>query len=58
MLALAHLSAAAAAAEDDVEMFTASLSSEQQRQLAKRLTTFLSHYSHLSDSYIIVRKLN
>ncbi|XP_028326891.1 methyltransferase-like protein 25B [Gouania willdenowi] len=30
-----------------------SLSAEQQRDLALKLTTFLSHYSHLSDSYII-----
>uniref|UniRef100_A0A3Q1FLJ1 Methyltransferase like 25B n=1 Tax=Acanthochromis polyacanthus TaxID=80966 RepID=A0A3Q1FLJ1_9TELE len=37
----------------DVEMFTASFSAEQQRELAKRLTTFLSQYKHLSDSYII-----
>ncbi|XP_038566330.1 protein RRNAD1 isoform X3 [Micropterus salmoides] len=37
----------------DVEMFTSSLSAEQARELAKRLTTFLSQYSHLSDSYII-----
>ncbi|KAK2845075.1 hypothetical protein Q5P01_011734 [Channa striata] len=29
------------------------LSSDQQRQLAKRLTAFLSSYSRLSDSYII-----
>ncbi|XP_059195793.1 protein RRNAD1 [Centropristis striata] len=41
------------AAAQDVEMFTASLSAEQQRDLAKRLTTFLSQYSHVSDSYII-----
>ncbi|XP_008292096.1 methyltransferase-like protein 25B [Stegastes partitus] len=34
-------------------MFTASFSAEQQRELAKRLTTFLSQYRHLSDSYII-----
>ncbi|XP_045900939.1 protein RRNAD1 isoform X1 [Micropterus dolomieu] len=37
----------------DMEMFTSSLSAEQARELAKRLTTFLSQYSHLSDSYII-----
>ncbi|KAF3839139.1 hypothetical protein F7725_017856 [Dissostichus mawsoni] len=35
------------------EMFTSSLSAEQQRDLATRITTFLSMYSHLSDSYII-----
>uniref|UniRef100_A0A673A746 Ribosomal RNA adenine dimethylase domain containing 1 n=1 Tax=Sphaeramia orbicularis TaxID=375764 RepID=A0A673A746_9TELE len=34
-------------------MFTPSLSSEQQRDLAIRITTFLSQYSHLSDAYII-----
>ncbi|XP_026227442.1 protein RRNAD1 [Anabas testudineus] len=34
-------------------MFTTGLSSEQQRELARSLTTFLSLYSHLSDSYII-----
>lgn len=28
---------------------------EQQRELAERLTAFLSQYSRLSDSYIIVR---
>ncbi|XP_041798711.1 protein RRNAD1 isoform X3 [Chelmon rostratus] len=37
----------------DVDMFTSSLSAEQQRQLTKGLTTFLSQYSHVSDSYII-----
>ncbi|KAF3839131.1 hypothetical protein F7725_017848 [Dissostichus mawsoni] len=36
------------------EMFTSSLSAEQQRDLATRITTFLSMYSHLSDSYIII----
>ncbi|KAK5921592.1 hypothetical protein CgunFtcFv8_018946 [Champsocephalus gunnari] len=35
------------------EMCTSSLSAEQQRDLATRITTFLSMYSHLSDSYII-----
>ncbi|XP_078108178.1 methyltransferase-like protein 25B isoform X1 [Sander vitreus] len=40
-------------AAKDLEMFTSSLSTEQQRDLAKRLTTFLSQYSHVSDSYII-----
>ncbi|KAM6935940.1 methyltransferase-like protein 25B isoform 1-T1 [Lycodopsis pacificus] len=34
-------------------MFTSSLPAEQQRELAERLTTFLSQYSHVSDSYII-----
>lgn len=38
-------------------MFPASPSSEEQRDLAKTLTAFLSHYKHLSDSYVIVRKL-
>uniref|UniRef100_A0A3P8RWW8 Methyltransferase like 25B n=1 Tax=Amphiprion percula TaxID=161767 RepID=A0A3P8RWW8_AMPPE len=40
-------------AVQDVEMLTASFSAEQQRELAKRLTTFLSQYRHLSESYII-----
>ncbi|XP_039886489.1 protein RRNAD1 isoform X1 [Simochromis diagramma] len=34
-------------------MFTTSFTAEQQRELAKQLATFLSQYSHLSDSYII-----
>ncbi|XP_072249851.1 methyltransferase-like protein 25B [Leuresthes tenuis] len=34
-------------------MFTPSFSTEQRRELAKRLTTFLSQYSNLTDSYII-----
>ncbi|XP_031723295.1 methyltransferase-like protein 25B isoform X1 [Anarrhichthys ocellatus] len=34
-------------------MFTSSFPAEQQRELAKSLTTFLSQYSHVSDSYII-----
>lgn len=38
----------------DAARFSPSLSAEQQRELAKRLTTFLSHYRQLSDSYIIV----
>lgn len=42
-------------AAQDVEMFTSSLSAEQQRELARRLTGFLSQYSRISDSYIIVR---
>lgn len=33
--------------------FPASFTASQQRDLAKRLTTFLSHYSHLTDSFII-----
>uniref|UniRef100_UPI0037E7A0AB methyltransferase-like protein 25B n=1 Tax=Semicossyphus pulcher TaxID=241346 RepID=UPI0037E7A0AB len=37
----------------DVEMFTPSLTAEEQRELAERLTSFLSLYSHLSNSYII-----
>ncbi|XP_039973757.1 protein RRNAD1 isoform X2 [Xiphias gladius] len=40
-------------AAQDAEMFTPSLSSEQQRDLAERLAAFLSQYSRLSDSYII-----
>ncbi|XP_074509018.1 methyltransferase-like protein 25B [Sebastes fasciatus] len=39
--------------QQHVEMFTSSQTAEQQRELAKRLTTFLSQYSHVSDSYII-----
>lgn len=42
-------------AAQDVEMFAPSLSSAQQRELAEKLTTFLSQFSHLSDSFIIVR---
>lgn len=42
-------------AAQDVDMFNSSFSAEQQRELAKGLTTFLSQYSHVSDSYIIVR---
>ncbi|XP_047217262.1 protein RRNAD1 [Girardinichthys multiradiatus] len=38
---------------DDVEEFTASFTAEQQREQAKRLTTFLSQYTHLTDSFII-----
>ncbi|KAM4600615.1 methyltransferase-like protein 25B isoform 2-T2 [Polymixia lowei] len=34
-------------------MSTSTLSVEQQRNLAKNLTTFLSQYKHISDSYII-----
>ncbi|XP_076592683.1 methyltransferase-like protein 25B isoform X3 [Chaetodon auriga] len=40
-------------AAQDVDMSTSSLSADQQRELAKGLTTFLSQYSRLSDSYII-----
>uniref|UniRef100_A0A1A8J7Z9 Ribosomal RNA adenine dimethylase domain containing 1 n=1 Tax=Nothobranchius kuhntae TaxID=321403 RepID=A0A1A8J7Z9_NOTKU len=38
---------------ENVEVFTSSFSSEQQKELANRLVTFLSQYSHLSDSFII-----
>lgn len=38
---------------EDVQMFAGSFSAEQQRDLASRITSFLSLYSHLSDSYII-----
>uniref|UniRef100_A0A3P9L3X5 Ribosomal RNA adenine dimethylase domain containing 1 n=1 Tax=Oryzias latipes TaxID=8090 RepID=A0A3P9L3X5_ORYLA len=41
------------AAGQDVEKFTSSFSAEQQRELAKRITTFLSKYRHLMDSFII-----
>ncbi|XP_056141746.1 protein RRNAD1 [Lampris incognitus] len=34
-------------------MFSPALSPEEQRGLAKNLTTFLSTYKHISDSYII-----
>lgn len=37
----------------DEEMFPPSLTAEEQRNLSKQLTTFLSQYSHLSDSFII-----
>ncbi|KAM4736624.1 methyltransferase-like protein 25B [Anableps anableps] len=40
-------------ATQDVEEFTATFTAQQQRDLAKRLTTFLSQYSHLTDSFII-----
>ncbi|KAK2909764.1 protein RRNAD1 [Channa argus] len=49
-MSVPHQPAAAAAARF---VDTSSLSPEHQRELAKRLTTLLSHYSHLSDSYII-----
>lgn len=41
----------------DVEMFSSSLSAEEQRELAKRITSFLSLYTNISDSYIIVSLL-
>ncbi|XP_030638269.1 methyltransferase-like protein 25B [Chanos chanos] len=34
-------------------MFSPTLTEQQQRELAKRLTSFLSAYKHISDSYII-----
>ncbi|KAF7664044.1 hypothetical protein LDENG_00189950 [Lucifuga dentata] len=34
-------------------MFSPNLSGDEQRDLAQNLTTFLSHYSHITDSYII-----
>ncbi|XP_034030273.1 protein RRNAD1 [Thalassophryne amazonica] len=34
-------------------MFTSNISADEQRELAKKLTTFLSTYSHIADSYII-----
>ncbi|XP_068996910.1 methyltransferase-like protein 25B [Embiotoca jacksoni] len=37
----------------DEETFASSFSAERRRGLAERLTSFLSQYSHLSDSYII-----
>lgn len=40
-------------AAQDAE-FRASFTAQQQRDLARRLTTFLSQYSHLTDSFIIV----
>uniref|UniRef100_A0A1A7WEH6 Ribosomal RNA adenine dimethylase domain containing 1 n=1 Tax=Iconisemion striatum TaxID=60296 RepID=A0A1A7WEH6_9TELE len=40
-------------ATQNVEVFTSSFSSEQQKELANRLVAFLSQYSHLSDSFII-----
>ncbi|XP_027868608.1 methyltransferase-like protein 25B [Xiphophorus couchianus] len=39
-------------AAQDAE-FRASFTAQQQRDLARRLTTFLSQYSHLTDSFII-----
>lgn len=38
---------------EDVQMFAGSFSGEQQKDLASKLSSFLSLYSHLSDSYII-----
>ncbi len=49
------MSVSQSAAGHEAEMFSWSLPAEQQRDLAERLTTFLGHYSHLTDSYIIVR---
>lgn len=46
---------ASAAHSNQRDMFTASLSAEQQREMAKRLTGLLSSYRHISDSQIIVR---
>lgn len=46
---------ASAAHTNQRAMFTASLSAEQQREMAKRLTGLLSRYRHISDSQIIVR---
>ncbi|KAM4567979.1 methyltransferase-like protein 25B isoform 2-T2 [Fundulus diaphanus] len=40
-------------AAQHVEEFRASFTAGQQRELAKRLTTFLAQYSHLTDSFII-----
>ncbi|XP_015227442.1 PREDICTED: protein RRNAD1 [Cyprinodon variegatus] len=37
----------------DVGEFTATFTAEQQRELAKKITAFLSHYGYLSDSFII-----
>lgn len=34
-------------------MFSPNLSADEQRDLAQKLTTFLSHYSHITDAYII-----
>lgn len=36
-------------------MLSSGLSAEEQRELAERITRFLSLYTHISDSYIIVR---
>nr|XP_019961340.1 PREDICTED: protein RRNAD1 [Paralichthys olivaceus] len=44
---------AEASAARDAGTFTPSLSPDQQRQLAERITVFLSRYRHLSDSYRI-----
>ncbi|XP_024124235.1 protein RRNAD1 [Oryzias melastigma] len=40
-------------AGQDEGKFISSFSAEQQRELAKRITTFLSMYKHLTDSFII-----
>ncbi|XP_061574496.1 protein RRNAD1 [Cololabis saira] len=42
-----------ALAAQHVEMCTPTFSAEQQKHLAKSLTTFVSQYSYLTDSYII-----
>lgn len=36
------------------EMFVAAFSEQEQRELAEKLTSLLSTYRHISDSYIIV----
>lgn len=36
-------------------MFSPSLSAEEQREMAEKITSFLSLYTNISDSYIIVR---
>lgn len=38
-------------------MFFSGLSAVEQRELAERITRFLSLYTHISDSYIIVRRV-
>ncbi|XP_070691025.1 methyltransferase-like protein 25B [Pempheris klunzingeri] len=42
-----------ASAAEGVQRSASSLSAKQHRELAQRLTAFLSHYGHLCDSYII-----
>ncbi|XP_035019905.2 protein RRNAD1 [Hippoglossus stenolepis] len=44
---------AEASAAEDAGTFTPSLSPDQQRELAKKITAFLSQYRHLSDTYRI-----
>ena len=46
---------AEASAAQDAGTFTPSLSPDQQRDMAKKITAFLSQYRHLSDTYRIVR---